>query len=177
MAIRGELKPHRLYLLRHADAEGDLYGLGDASRGLSREGRAQARGVGVFLADTRFDVVLCSSATRTRQTAELLNINAPVRVLPRLYNANARQVLAELAGIDDAMRTVLVVGHAPGLPGLAYHLASSDSDAAALSRVRPVYPPATLIGLEFTGGWSDLTEARVFVSRLAHEPGPRGYRG
>jgi phosphohistidine phosphatase len=166
MATRGELKSHRLYLLRHADAEGDLYGLGDTSRELSRQGRAQARDVGVFLADTTIDMVLCSSATRTRQTAQLLSLHAPIRHLDRLYNANARQILAELAGIDDACRTVLVIGHAPGLPGLAYHLANNDSDAAALSRVRPVYPPATLIGLEFFGGWSDLTEARVFSSRL-----------
>ncbi|MCE1173202.1 MAG: histidine phosphatase family protein [Propionibacteriales bacterium] len=167
MAIRGELKPHRLYLLRHADAEGDLYGLGDASRELSRQGRSQARDVGVFLADVTIDLVLCSSATRTRQTAQLLNLHAPIRHLPRLYNANARQILAELTGVDDAIRTVLVVGHAPGLPGLAYHLADGKSDAAALSRVRPVYPPATLVGLEFVGGWSGLSEARLFTSRLA----------
>jgi phosphohistidine phosphatase len=167
MAIRGELKPHWLYLLRHADAEGDLLGLGDASRGLSRDGRAQARAAGAFLASARIDLVLCSSATRARQTTELLGIQAPVRYLPRLYNANARQVMAELCGVDDQLRKVLVVGHAPGLPGLAYHLANSDSDAAALSRVRPLFPPATVVGLEFIGGWSSLTEAKVFVSRLA----------
>jgi phosphohistidine phosphatase len=167
MAIRGELKPHWLYLLRHADAEGDLYGLGDASRGLSRDGRAQARAVGAFLADTRIDLVLCSSATRARETTELLNLRAPVRHLPRLYNANARQVMAELCGVDDQLRRVLVVGHAPGLPGLAYHLANPDSDPAALARIRPVFPPATLVGLEFTGGWSSLTEGRLVVSRVA----------
>jgi phosphohistidine phosphatase len=92
----------------------------------------------------------------------------PTHYLPRLYNANARQVLAELSGVDDQIRTVLVVGHAPGLPGLAYYLANSDSDASSLARVRPMYPPATLVGLEFSGGWSGLTEAKLFTSRLAN---------
>jgi phosphohistidine phosphatase len=167
MAIRGELKPHRLYLLRHADAEGDLYGVGDASRGLSRDGRAQARAVGEAVAKFGIELVLASSATRARQTTELLSLSVPTRYLPRLYNASARQVLAELCGVDDQIRTVLVVGHAPGLPGLAYHLADSSSDASALARVRPMYPPATLVGLEFRGGWSGLAEATLFMSRLA----------
>ncbi len=167
MAIRGELKPHRLYLLRHADAEGDYSGLSDAARGLSREGRAQARETGEFLATAGIDVILASDATRARQTTELLALPAPTHYRSRLYNCSARQVLAELSGVDDQIRTVLVVGHAPGLPGLAYLLANPDSDQAALSRVRPLYPPATLVGLEFTGGWSALTEARLFVSRLA----------
>jgi phosphohistidine phosphatase len=168
MATRGELKPHWLYLLRHADAEGDLYGLGDASRGLSRDGRAQARSTSETLVKARVDLVLSSHATRARETTELLGLHAPTRYLPRLYNANARQVLAELAGVDDQVRTVLVVGHAPGLPGLAYHLANSDSDPAALARIRPTYPPATLVGLEFEGGWLGLSEARLFTSRLAN---------
>lgn len=177
MAIRGELKLHRLYLLRHADAEGDLSGLSDAARGLSRDGRAQARETGEYLSTAGIDLVLASAATRARQTTELLALHAPTEYLPRLYNASARHVLAELSGVGDQIRTVLVVGHAPGLPGLAYLLANAESDQAALSRVRPLYPPATLVGLEFVGGWSALTEAKLFFSRLAGRttrdfPGP-----
>lgn len=167
MVTRGEPKAHHLYLLRHADAEGDQYGLGDASRSLSREGRAQARALSESLAAARIELVLCSSATRARETTALLSLLAPIRTLPRLYNANARQVLAELSGIDDQIRRVLVVGHAPGLPGLAYSLASDDSDQIALARVRPLFPPATLVGLEFRGGWSELNQARVFTSRVS----------
>jgi phosphohistidine phosphatase len=167
MVTRGEPKAHQLYLLRHADAEGDQYGLGDASRSLSREGRIQARGLRETLAAAKIEVVLCSSATRARQTTELLALPAPIKILPRLYNANARQVLAELCGVDDQIRRVLIVGHAPGLPGLAYSLATDDSDAVALARVRPLFPPATLIGLEFRGGWSGLNEARVFTSKVS----------
>jgi phosphohistidine phosphatase len=166
MVTRGEPKTHQLYLLRHADAEGDQFGLGDASRSLSRQGRAQARGLIESLAAAKIELVLCSTATRARQTTELLSLRAPIKTLPRLYNASARQVLSELCGVDDQIRRVLVVGHAPGLPGLAYSLASDDSDALALARVRPMFPPATLIGLEFRGGWSELDQARVFISKV-----------
>ncbi|MEE9964236.1 MAG: histidine phosphatase family protein [Propionicimonas sp.] len=173
MAIRGEPKAHQLYLLRHADAEGDQYGLGDASRGLSRDGRAQARLMAELLGRTTIDLVLCSTATRAKQTTQLLGLAAPIRHLPRLYNANARQVLAELAAVDDAIHSVLVVGHAPGLPSLAYSLATPDSDAGALALIRPVFPPATLVGLEFFGGWSGLSQARVFRALLTDPAAPQ----
>lgn len=171
MAIRGEPKAHQLYLLRHADAAGDLYGLGDASRGLSRNGRAQAREMADLLRSTRIELVLCSTATRAKETTALLGLSAPIRHLPRLYNASSRQVLAELASVDDSVHSVLVVGHAPGLPSLAYSLATPDSNAAALAMVRPVFPPATLVALEFFGGWSNLSQARVFTALLT-QPSP-----
>jgi phosphohistidine phosphatase len=167
MAIRGEPKAHWLYLMRHADADDGLLGTTDAARQLSRLGRAQARATAEFLTKAHVDLVLSSNAIRARQTTELLGLPAPVRYLPRLYNAGARQVMAELSGVDDQVRTVLVVGHAPGLPSVAYSLANGHSDSQALARIRPMFPPATLVGLEFAGGWSELTEAKVFLSRLA----------
>ncbi|HAM43558.1 MAG TPA: hypothetical protein DCM67_00845, partial [Propionibacteriaceae bacterium] len=56
--------------------------------------------------------------------------------------------------------------HAPGLPSLAYSLATPDSDAAALALVRPVFPPATLVAMDFFGGWSNLSQARIFTALL-----------
>ncbi len=166
MATRGEPKAHRLYLLRHAEAEHTGSDWRDVSRGLTPKGRAQARGVGEVLAPQRIELVLCSTATRARQTAELLQLRAPIRYLDRLYNAGSRQLLAELSGIEDQIRTVLVVGHAPGIPALAENIADRQhSSADALSLIRYNFPPATLVGLEFFDGWSALAEARLFTAR------------
>lgn len=166
MAIRGELKAHRLYLLRHAEAANFGTDWRDISRELTPRGRTQAREVGELLADQRVELVLCSTATRARQTAELLRLPAPVRYLDRLYNAGVRQLLAELAGVEDQLRTVLVVGHAPGIPALAESLADRrHSSSEALALIRYNYPPATLVGLEFHDGWSALAEARLFTAR------------
>lgn len=169
MTLRGEPKLHRLFLLRHAESANIAADWRDAGRELTKKGRAQARAVGEVLATERVDLVLCSTAVRARQTADLLSVEAPVQHVTGLYNAGARQILAELAGVDDQLRTVVVVGHVPGVASLVYALADEHSDAAALARVRPMYPPATLVGLEFRDGWSALAQARVFMSRLADE--------
>lgn len=166
MAIRGEPRAHRLYLLRHADAASIGTDHRDITRELTPKGRRQAREVGELLAQQRVELVLSSSATRARQTTELLHLQTPIRYLDRLYNAGSRQLLAELSGIDDQVRTLLVVGHAPGIPALAVNLADRrHSSADALALIRYNYPPATLVGLEFYGGWSALTEARLFTAR------------
>ena len=168
MATRGEPKAHRLYLLRHAEALSVGPDWRDASRELSARGRTQARAVGEKLASQPVELVLCSTAIRARQTAELLKIPAPIRHLDRLYNCGVRQLLAEVAGVSDLVRTVLIVAHAPGIPGLAAGLADPEtSDPAALDRSQYNYPPATLVGLEFQGSWSELVDARLF---LAHTP-------
>ncbi|MGC3995694.1 MAG: histidine phosphatase family protein [Propionicimonas sp.] len=166
MATRGEPKAHRLYLLRHAEAANTGTDWRDITRELTPRGRTQARQVGEVLASQRVELVLCSTATRARQTADLLHLNAPIRFLDRLYNAGSRQLLAELSGVEDRVRTVLVVGHAPGIPALADNLADRQhSSAEALTLIRYNYPPATLVGLEFFDGWSALAEARLFTAR------------
>lgn len=157
---------HRLYLLRHAESANISADWRDAGRELTKTGRAQARSVGEVLADAGIGLVLCSIAVRARQTAELLGLPAPIHHLPALYNAGPRQLLAELAGVDDAVGSVLVVAHAPGIPSLVYGLADPDSDPESLARVRPMYPPGTLAGLEFGGSWSELALARVFLTRV-----------
>jgi phosphohistidine phosphatase len=168
MAIRGEPKAHRLYLLRHAEAANFGADARDITRELTPRGRDQARAVGELLTRQRIELVLCSSAARARQTADLLHLDAPVRHLDRLYNAGARQLLAELSGIPDQVRTVLMVAHAPGVPALADALADRQhSSPDALALIRYNFPPATLVGLEFAGGWSALIEARLFT---AHHP-------
>lgn len=157
---------HRLYLLRHAESGNISADWRDAGRELTKHGRAQAREVGEALADAGVGLVLCSIAVRARQTAALLSLTAPIRHLSTLYNAAPRQILAELADVSDEVGSVLVVAHAPGIPSLVYSLADPDSDADALARVRPMYPPATLTTLEFTGPWSELALARVIDARV-----------
>jgi phosphohistidine phosphatase len=168
MATRGEPKAHRLYLMRHAEAATIGTDWRDISRELTPKGRTQARDVGELLARQRIELVLSSPAARARQTTELLSLPCPIRYVDRLYNAGSRALLAELSGVPDQVRTVLVVGHAPGIPALAENLADRlHSSPEALALIRYNYPPATLVGLEFFGGWSALAEARLFSARHA----------
>ena len=166
MATRGEPKAHRLYLIRHAEAATTGTDWRDISRELTQKGRTQAREMGELLARQRIELVLSSSAARAKQTTQLLGLPVPIRFIDRLYNAGSRALLAELSGVPDQVRTVLVVGHAPGIPALAENLADRQhSSPDALALIRYNYPPATLVGLEFHGGWSALAEARLFTAR------------
>src|SRR5205807_5049538 len=115
---------HRLHLLRHAKAERDGSG-GDKERRLTRRGRDDARLVGKTLlrAVGAIDLVLCSSAARTRETAELALARyehpPPILYEDGLYLVGAGALLRRLRQLDESAGTVLVVGHNPGLQELA----------------------------------------------------------
>ncbi len=169
MALRGEPQAHRLFLLRHAEAAADSERRGDALRRLSPAGRNQARQLAPQLAQASIDLVLCSTALRAKQTSQLLNLRAPIRYLSSLYNASARRLLFELTALDEQLKNVLIIGHAPGLPSLVYSLVDDRDDAAGLAQIRPVFPPATLVGLEFRSGWSDVDSARLLLTSVPGE--------
>jgi phosphohistidine phosphatase len=123
---------HRLHLLRHAKSARDE-GLEDSERPLSRRGREEARRVGESLpaALSAIDLVLCSTALRTRETAELVlaGFAAPPRILFEevLYLAGRAALVRRLRRLDESVGVVLAIGHNPGLHELALALAAADS--------------------------------------------------
>lgn len=149
---------HVLLLLRHAKAEDFVPGAADDQRPLSPRGRAQASAVAEALRGTTIDHVLCSPSTRTRQTLEPIGVAGSVDYAETIYQAGSQTILDELAGLPEDAVTVLVVGHAPGIPALAHDLADqAGSGAAALDQIASGYPPATLVRLEFDGTWGGLS--------------------
>jgi len=110
-----------LLVLRHAHAASPG-GTPDEDRPLSRRGVGEAARVGARVRPERPQVVLCSSALRTRQTLEALELASEpvVDVDPQLYLADADTLLEAVRGIGalaDEPRTALVVAHNPGLHG------------------------------------------------------------
>jgi phosphohistidine phosphatase len=77
------------------------------------------------------DLVLCSSALRTRETAELVlaGFAKPPRILYEdgLYLATAGDLLQRLQQINESRDAVMVIGHNPGLHELAVALAAPGS--------------------------------------------------
>jgi phosphohistidine phosphatase len=113
-----------LWILRHAKTVPDPpAGKTDHERPLAPRGRRDADALGLRLADPGFGpghrpaLVLCSTATRTVQTAErvLAALDHPPEVAYRraLYGASPDQVLGELRGVEGGVRSVMVVGHNP----------------------------------------------------------------
>lgn len=157
-------RTHRLVLLRHAKAE-PAGGVDDVLRPLALNGRRQAGRVGAALAHSALvpELVLCSSALRTRQTWELLAANlgdvAPeVVVTDTLYAAGVKDVVDLVHGADSRVRTLLVIGHEPTMAATAAHLASPGSDSGALAQVRVGVPTATYSVLESLTPWIEWTD-------------------
>ncbi|WP_432558696.1 SixA phosphatase family protein [Granulicoccus sp. GXG6511] len=150
--------PRLLLLMRHADAVTFAPGLGDVDRPLSDHGEQQARRAGAYLVENDLtpDAALCSAAVRTRQTAGLLGLSCAVRHEEALYNAGSDTIREIIGTVDEDVRVLLVVGHAPGVPTLAHALADeARSDPQAFTAIRWGFPTATLVGLEMGGTWAE----------------------
>jgi phosphohistidine phosphatase len=151
---------HMLHLLRHAKSSWND-NVGDRERGLSRRGRDAARRVGEHIPTTvgPLDLVLASSALRTRQTLDLVLAGFASRprflIDDELYLASADRLLQRLRNLAEEDRNVLVIGHNPGLHELA--LALADPTAPAL---RPLvsgkFPTAARVSFRIPTPWSAL---------------------
>jgi phosphohistidine phosphatase len=155
---------HRLHLLRHAKSAADD-SIDDSDRPLSRRGRDAARliGEGLPAAIGPVDLVLCSAALRTRQTAVLVlaGFAGPPRILfeDTLYLAAPAALLRRLRRLDEACDTVLVIGHNPGLHDLAVSLAATDSPRyRALAEGK--FPTTARASFAIAGSWTDLSQSR-----------------
>jgi phosphohistidine phosphatase len=153
---------HRLHLLRHAKSSW-TENIEDRERKLNRRGREQAERVGADLpgAIGTLDLVLCSTARRTRETASLALTGfapAPRIVFEEgLYLASAAGLLDRLSRLDEG--SVMVIGHNPGLHELALALAAPDSpDYAALAGGK--FPPAVRASFFVAGTWASLGHSR-----------------
>jgi phosphohistidine phosphatase len=150
-----------LILLRHGKS-GYPTDVADHDRPLAPRGERQAALAGAWISQhlPPVDLILCSTAERTRQTLERTGIVAPTSYLEVIYGAEPDELLAALRDLDDRPRTVLVVGHAPGLPYLAMDLAGSGSDLAAVDRLRTGFPTSAVAVLSITGTWSEVEHGR-----------------
>lgn len=118
-----------LILMRHAKSDWVDRSLPDRDRPLNARGRAAAPRMGRWLAAAGYvpDAALVSDARRTRETwaavAEAM-AGAPEPVFqPRLYEASERAILDLLRQAQG--QTLLVLGHNPGLAGVAHRLAAA----------------------------------------------------
>ena len=152
-----------LLLLRHAKSGWDDPTLEDIERPLSPRGIQAAPMMGAYIASARLvpDLVLCSSAVRTRQTLALmlphLGLPSPAVVHEHgLYLAAASELIDRIRAIASGPRRVMIVGHNPGLHAAAMTLAGSGRrhDITALASK---FPTAALAVLTFErAAWRDV---------------------
>ncbi len=150
---------HRsLVLLRHAKSAYPT-GVPDHERPLAERGIREAALAGDWLRANlpAIDAVLCSTATRARETLERSGIDAPVRYVDRLYGATAGTVIEEINHVSDDVSTLLIVGHEPTTSEVAIILAGADgTDTVALERISEKYPTSSIAVLRIDGGWEQV---------------------
>ncbi|WP_165985404.1 histidine phosphatase family protein [Streptomyces sp. YIM 98790] len=159
--------PRRIVLLRHAKA--DWPQVSDHDRPLAERGRREAAAAGVWLAGTGVtpELTLCSTARRTRETWKLVAPALPQRPKTvyeeKLYEASLGELIAIINGTDDATRTLMLVGHNPGMHALADALAG-EAEGDTLDRMtRSGYPTAAVAVLSVPGDWKTVEHG---VARL-----------
>ncbi len=157
MTARGE-RARRLFLLRHAKSSWDDPALADHDRPLAPRGRRASKLICEHMRREAIApaLVLCSSATRTQQTLELIMpaLRKPEVSIERgLYGAPAATLLDRVRGIGAATSSAMLIGHQPSIRELALELAG---DGAELARIRAKFPTAALATLVFVGEWSAL---------------------
>jgi phosphohistidine phosphatase len=123
-----------IVIVRHAKSARPA-GVDDIDRALTPRGHADATAVGVWLSrhDVRPDLVICSPSRRTRQTwhgiAPALAEAPEVRYEPAVYGEDDRALLDLLRHVDNAVTTVVVIGHNPSVSELSDRLdPSADVD-------------------------------------------------
>ena len=148
-----------LYLLRHAKSSWDDPSLDDHDRPLSPRGRNAVKRVRRHLEEAEIlpQLVLCSPATRTRETLAgiepALGDETEITFDGALYGASAELLLRRLGRVPDEVESVLVIGHNPGLEDLATMLAGGGE---RLPELQQKFPTGALATLAVPGGWREL---------------------
>ena len=142
----------RLILMRHAKSDWG-FDLSDHDRPLNKRGRRAAPAIGTWLQQQGYlpDEVLCSTATRTRETLDLLGTPAPTRFERALYHAGLDTMLELLKSARG--HSVMMLGHNPGIAGFANTLLKAPPTHPRFD----AYPTcATLVAQFDIDDWTDL---------------------
>jgi phosphohistidine phosphatase len=151
-----------LFLLRHAKSGWDDPALADFDRPLAPRGRQAAPLVGREMKKRGWlpDLALVSSARRTVETWKLaaaeFSEEPAVQFSRALYHAGPQELIAALRAVPESCRSVILVGHNPGLEELAVMLAGAGSDPNALGAVKEKFPTGALARFEFDEPWTEL---------------------
>jgi phosphohistidine phosphatase len=141
----------KLLLMRHAKSSWEDPALTDHDRPLTPRGRKGAALIAKYLRGKGLEpsIVLCTSATRARETLEQLRPSLSdstiIKIEPRLYSASSKELMTRIRRLSQASPSVLVIGHNPAMQELVLTLIPKDRKSDA---VREKFPTAALAVLD-----------------------------
>lgn len=162
----------RLMLLRHAKSDWGDPSLDDFDRPLNPRGLKAADMMAGYLSETcpPPDLILCSTALRTRETlAELLpflTVDTDIQLRGELYEDSELDYLSLLQNLDTSAETVLVIGHNPAIEETAALFYGSGL-VEGYDDMAEKYPTGALAIFTFPHrSWSDLGEGSGTLERF-----------
>ena len=178
-----------LSLLRHAKSSWDSPAQDDFDRPLAARGLVAAPLMAGVIAARGITpgVILCSTSVRTRATLALVLpafgvASPPVWFEDGLYLATASRLFERIRHLRPHYRSVMVIGHNPGLHDLAMMLVQATPDEASRA-LAAKFPTAGLAVLTFPVlAWHDVVPATghldLFVTPgLLKKPGTAAEAG
>ncbi|WP_187262430.1 SixA phosphatase family protein [Pontibacter beigongshangensis] len=119
----------QVLICRHAEAVEHFSLRPDFERELTKSGVLQAHQTGHWIRDnfSKVDVIVTSPSKRTSATAliladKLYYDDQHIMYVPELYNAGEPKLLEALSSLPEKAKTILIIGHNPGITQLARHL-------------------------------------------------------
>jgi len=148
----------KLFLLRHAKSDWANEALDDHERPLNARGMEAAPRMGAYMASKGYipNLILCSSAQRTRATLDLivpfLKPAPEVKILRALYLAERETLMDQIRSAPASARALMLIGHNPGMGDLALSLSGvpqDEKEAARKERLADKYATGALAVLAF----------------------------
>ncbi|TIV93867.1 MAG: histidine phosphatase family protein, partial [Mesorhizobium sp.] len=150
----------QLLILRHAKSSWDDPKLADFDRPLGPRGLKTAPLMGRELSRRGWqpDLALVSPALRTRDTWRLVSRELPKHVpaefAEELYEAAPAAILARVR--QAKAKSLLVIGHNPGLQTFTLRLAGAGSDEGVFKKLEAKFPTAALARFTVKNDWANL---------------------
>lgn len=168
-----------LGIFRHAKSDWNDARLRDFDRPLNKRGRVGAAVMGKHIREhaVGWKRVLASPAVRVTQTIDLAGEAAgetpPVTWDRRIYLASSATLIDVLREQDDhgSPRSIMLVGHNPGLEDLIFDLVPDDGQSPLRDVVEDKFPTAAYAVIELDiENWADVAEN---CGKLIHLVRPR----
>ncbi len=151
-----------LLVLRHGKSDWDTNATSDFERPLAKRGERDAPRMGQWLKKQKLlpDLIVSSPALRARQTSEKVCEAMGVKDKhitwdDRIYAATEGELMRFLAECPKKTKTVMLVGHNPGLEDLVAYLAGKGLEIPADGKLLPT---AAVAHLKMPDDWCDLKE-------------------
>ena len=142
-----------IYFLRHAKSSWVDFKLKDFDRPLATRGIQDADLIGNYFLSKKIklDLIISSPSKRTRETIDhfFLNTKQNINFEDKIYHCDVDDILGELYGLDEKIKSVMVVGHNPSMHEITEYLTGKFIEK---------FPTCGLAALSYIDIWTELRE-------------------